>query len=163
MLSSRARPLAGELVIEPVFQPIVDLLAGEPIGCELLSRVRGGLTAPTDLFKDARACGELWEFERNCRRAAFECIARLEPAERPALCFVNVSPDVFEDERFEDGLLARELAEFGLLPTSVVVEITETHGITDHARFEHVMTSHQHQGFRFAVDDFGSGHSSLIT
>ncbi len=44
-----------------------------------------------------------------------------------------------------------------------MIEITEQESIHDYRRFEDLVSHYTRQGFRIALDDFGSGHSSLVT
>jgi EAL domain-containing protein (putative c-di-GMP-specific phosphodiesterase class I) len=46
-------------------------------------------------------------------------------------------------------------------PSEVVLEITERELVLDVARLGEVLASYRAQGFRFAVDDVGDGHSTL--
>src|SRR6201999_2605875 len=99
----------------------------------------------------------------QCRSAALARIAAVMPREEGRLFFLNVSPCVVEDDRFAEQLAPRELSAHGVPASRIVLEITETHAMSDAARFERIMARCQQQGLRFAVDDFGSGHSNLLT
>jgi EAL domain-containing protein (putative c-di-GMP-specific phosphodiesterase class I) len=150
--------------IEPHFQPIVDLERGEVLGYEVLSRGSGPLRSPMALFERARREGLTWELERSCRVAALQAIAGMPAAMRAeSSFFLNVSPDVFENPRFVSGFTLTALESHGISQSRVVIEITERASIRDYARFEAAIRHYGHQGFRIALDDFGSGHSGLIT
>lgn len=151
------------LDIEPVFQPIVDLLVGDAIGYELLTRERRTMMTPLQLFARANELGVSWELEQACRNAALARVAAVMHREEGRLFFINVSPSVVEDQRFVDQIVPRELAAHGVATSRVVIEITETHAMSDAGRFERIMARCREQGLRFAVDDFGSGHSNLLT
>ncbi|HVW24920.1 MAG TPA: GGDEF domain-containing protein [Polyangiaceae bacterium] len=148
--------------IVPVFQPIVDLLTGTPVGYEILARSDSSPDSAEQLFADARARNATWELERACRRAAIERIGKLGSAYRNAVFFLNVSPAVLEDPRFTDDFTVLELRHRGIEPASIVLEVTEKQSITDHERFSRIVRHYTSQGLQFAVDDFGSGHSSLL-
>ncbi len=149
--------------VSPVFQPIVDLLSGEAIGYEVLSRGLGPLKAPGDLFGRARAEGVCWELERACWLAAVRRIASLPSEDRQAPFFFNVSPDVLSDPRFNDGSTLALLKHYGLQPRQVVLEITETAVFADGAQIEDLIRLNADHGFGIALDDFGAGHSGLVT
>jgi EAL domain-containing protein (putative c-di-GMP-specific phosphodiesterase class I)/GGDEF domain-containing protein len=153
---------SGPLRITPVFQPIVDLLTGVPVGYEVLSRADPSDESAEPLFADARRRNAIWELERACRQAALERIGALGSAHRNALFFLNVSPSVLEDPRFIDDFTARELRNRRIEPASIVLEVTEKQSISDHERFSDIVRHYTSQGLQFAVDDFGSGHSSLL-
>jgi EAL domain-containing protein (putative c-di-GMP-specific phosphodiesterase class I) len=150
--------------IEPHFQPIVDLSSGGVLGYELLSRGAGPLRSPLALFEHARRAGTTWELERACRMAALQAIAALPATTRARhLFFLNVSPDVLENPRFVAGFTLAMLEEYGVSQARIVIEVTERVSITDYARFEATIRHYAGQGFRIALDDFGSGHSGLVT
>jgi EAL domain-containing protein (putative c-di-GMP-specific phosphodiesterase class I) len=150
--------------VVPVFQPIVDLESGTAFAYELLSRGPAPFRAPLGLFDRARELGLTWELDRACRLAAVSAIAALPPSMRTgALYFINISPDVFNDARFVAGFTLAALQELGIRQTNVVIEITERVSIVDYTRFEAAIRHYAQQGFNIALDDFGSGHSGLVT
>lgn len=150
--------------IEPHFQPIVEVATGRILGYELLSRGTGALRSPLSLFELAHQSGQTWELERACRMAALRGIAALPPATRAQhLFFLNVSPDVLENPSFVAGFTLAALGEYGMNQSGLVIEITERVSISDYARFEATIRHYTEQGFRIALDDFGSGHSGLVT
>jgi diguanylate cyclase (GGDEF)-like protein len=85
---------------------------------------------------------------------------RLSPANAAVRVAVNLSarqlavPDLVE--RF--GAI---VAEAGVLPSSVELEITESSVMTDAALAGRTFDRLKTQGFRLSIDDFGTGHSSL--
>ena len=74
---------------------------------------------------------------------------------------INLSPKQFHRQGLKDYLLAA-LAEAGLTPDRLQIEITET------ALFDHpdtaaqIVRDLQRVGVRIALDDFGTGYSSLF-
>ncbi len=168
-LSSESRPAPAwlwngdEPGVTPVFQPIVDLLHGEVIGQEVLSRGLGPVREAHHLFSRARAEGFTWELERACWTAALRCISRLPDAQRRAPFFFNVSPDVLSDPRFADGSTVALLERYGLAPKHLVLEITEKAAFEDDALLQRLTRQCAAQGFGIALDDFGAGHSGLVT
>ena len=77
--------------------------------------------------------------------------------------FLNVSPDILTDPRFIHGFTRSQIAEYGLDQGNIVIEITERDSVNDHRQFEALIRHYERQGFKIALDDFGSGHSSLVT
>ncbi len=53
------------------------------------------------------------------------------------------------------------LSHSGWAPSEVVLEITEREQINDLDRFQTVLSAYRDEGFRFAIDDVGDGHSTL--
>jgi diguanylate cyclase (GGDEF)-like protein len=146
-----------------VFQPIVDLMTGEAIGYEVLSRGVGPAQAPHVLFSKARVEGVSWELERACWTAAVRRIATLPIEHRRVPFFLNVGPDVLSDERFGDGSRLELLARHGMSPRQIVLEITETSTFADSEQLQRLTRQYMGHGFGIALDDFGAGHSGLVT
>lgn len=149
--------------IASLFQPIVDLMTGEPIGYEVLSRGVGPMQAPHVLFSKARVEGVCWELERACWTAAVRRIALLPLEQRRVPFFFNVGPDVLIDPRFRDGSTLELLARYGVSPRQIVLEITETSAFADLVQIQQITRQLIGQGFGIALDDFGAGHSGLVT
>jgi len=153
-----------ETFIEPVFQPIVDLRLRQPLGYEILSRGPDPFRDPILLFDRARDLSVTWELERACRLAALHAVASLPLSLRlSSLFFINISPDVLNDPRFVAGFTLAALQEHGIRRDNIVIEITERVTIIDYTRFEEAIRHYARQKFRIALDDFGSGHSGLLT
>lgn len=149
-------------VVRPFFQPIVDLTSGLPLGFEVLSRGTPPFEMPELMFRHARETGLLWDLERACRTAALLKIASLPPDARQTRFFLNVSPQVLSDPRFAQGFTLDLLRDLGIDQDLLVIEITENESVLDFGRFEELVHHYANQGFRIALDDFGSGHSSLV-
>lgn len=153
-----------ESFIEPVFQPIVDLRLGQPLGYEILSRGPEPFRDPLALFDRARDLSVTWELERACRLAGLRAVSSLPLSLRlSSLFFINISPDVLNDPRFVTGFTLAALQEHGIRRDNVVIEITERVTIVDYVRFEAAIRHYAKQKFGIALDDFGSGHSGLLT
>jgi EAL domain-containing protein (putative c-di-GMP-specific phosphodiesterase class I)/GGDEF domain-containing protein len=148
--------------VQPFFQPIVDLTSGLPLGYEVLSRGTPPFEMPDRMFRHARETGLLWDLERACRTAALLKIASLPPSARQTRFFLNVSPQILSDPRFAQGFTLDLLRELGIDQDLLVIEITENEAVLDFGRFEELIHHYADQGFRIALDDFGSGHSSLV-
>ncbi|MDY7225398.1 EAL domain-containing protein [Hyalangium rubrum] len=150
--------------IVSVFQPIVDLRSGAAIGYEVLSRGLGPAQVPPQvLFGRARVEGVTWELERACWTAALRRISTLPATDRTVPFFFNVGPDVLSDPRFQDGSTLELLARHGIHPRELVLEITETSVIDDSEQLQRLSRELREHGFGVALDDFGAGHSGLVT
>jgi EAL domain-containing protein (putative c-di-GMP-specific phosphodiesterase class I) len=73
---------------------------------------------------------------------------------------VNVSARQLADDGFLTDV-ARVLAESGVAPGTLVLEITETALVTDAATVGGQLAELRRMGVRIALDDFGTGYSSL--
>jgi EAL domain-containing protein (putative c-di-GMP-specific phosphodiesterase class I) len=93
----------------------------------------------------------VWELSRLCRSRAIEGIdSRLHGKE---LLFINVDPHDFNDPAFNELEITN--------PERVVIEITERTAIKDYPKFRDRLKAFRDRGFRFAVDDAGSGYAGL--
>lgn len=149
--------------IASAFQPIVDLMTGEPIGFEVLSRGLDPVQAAHVLFSKARIEGVTFELERACWTAAVRQIALLPLEAKRVPFFFNVGPEVLSDPRFHDGSVLELLARYGVSPRQIVLEITETSTFADSEQLRQITRQCIGHGFGIALDDFGAGHSGLVT
>ena len=134
------------------YHPIVVTDTQEIYGYEALARgVMRSLRSPEVMFDVAAEADLLWELSRLCRSRAIEGIeTRLQPGE---LLFLNVDPHDFNDPAFNENEVK--------YPERVVIEITERTAIKDYPKFRERLRAFREAGFRFAVDDAGSGYAGL--
>jgi len=149
--------------ISTVFQPIVDIRTGSLFAYEALSRGAFPFSRPGLMFDVAERCRLSWDLDRACRVTALRTIAALPLEGRERTFFINVSPRSITDGRAVEGLTLTAMKAFGILQERIVIEVTESASITDYAAFEEQIRHYARQGFRIALDDFGSGHSGLLT
>lgn len=163
--SGRARELhrmleAGDVTSR--FQPIVDLGSGEVHGWEVLSAAPRGeaFESPEMLFAFAEESDSIVELERLCRRRALARIGRNAARQRRCKLFLNCSAHAFADPELVPDLLA-SAAEAGFAPEGVVLEVTERVAITEWRSFRRALERVRDAGLQVAIDDMGSGYSSL--
>lgn len=137
--------------------PIVVTETEQIYGYEALARgTRRELRSPQVLFDVAEEANLIWELTRLLRRRAVDGIYRsLAPDQ---YLFLNVDPHEFDDPTFRN-LNPKDLGIEG--PNRIVLEITERTAIKDYARFQEYLAAFRERGFRFAVDDAGSGYAGL--
>lgn len=148
--------------IHPVYQPIMDVMAGKVYGYEVLSRGEDPLESPLLFFSVAREFGMLWETERACRKAALASMGASGDGAKHRF-FINVSPGVLADQRFREVFTPERLKTYGVEPERVVLEITENIPVEDDDALETAVSWFKGEGFSVAIDDFGAGHSGLRT
>ncbi|MGI8508563.1 MAG: EAL domain-containing protein [Gemmatimonadaceae bacterium] len=136
------------------YHPIVNAIDGGVFGYEALARgSMRSLRRPEVMFEVAADGGLIWELSRLCRERALEgARALLKPGES---LFLNVDPHDFADPSF--GETALDSAD----PDRVVIEITERTAIKDYPKFRERLRAFRDHGYRFAVDDAGSGYAGL--
>jgi diguanylate cyclase (GGDEF)-like protein/PAS domain S-box-containing protein len=141
------------------FQPQARM-DGEVIGFEALLRWNHptrGFVPPDQFIPLAEENGLIiqigeWVLREACREAA--------SWPRPLQVAVNLSPVQFQAGDLERSI-HQILLETGLAPTRLEVEITEGVLIGDFTRALNLLRRLKALGIRIAMDDFGSGYSSL--
>jgi EAL domain-containing protein (putative c-di-GMP-specific phosphodiesterase class I)/GGDEF domain-containing protein len=139
------------------YHPIVVTETREVFAYEALARgTNRALRSPEVLFGVAEEANLIWELSRLCRKRAVEGMeTQLEPHQ---LLFINIDPHDFRDPTFR----YLDLDELGVEhPERIVLEITERTAITDYPKFQEYLREFRARGFRFAVDDAGSGYAGL--
>jgi diguanylate cyclase (GGDEF)-like protein/PAS domain S-box-containing protein len=148
----------GELVLH--YQPIVDLDTGALRNVEALIRWnRGGELISPGLFLPA---AERTGLLTPITHWVIEEVARQLDQWRADGLRIDVSvnlPPAMLDRRMRDRL-TRLAAQHALVRGAVTLELVESAMMDDLSLFEH-LEALRHAGYRIAVDDFGSGHSSL--
>ncbi len=147
-----------------VYQPKIDFKTGAISGAEALLRWTHptlGRVPPADFIPVAEDSGLILQIGRWVLREACEQARAWADAGLSAgTMAVNVSSKEFRHEDFLDGLF-EILADTGLDPTSLELEVTESVLMkhTDSAAV--VLHALRATGVQIAVDDFGTGYSSL--
>jgi EAL domain-containing protein (putative c-di-GMP-specific phosphodiesterase class I)/GGDEF domain-containing protein len=146
--------------ITTVFQPIVCLKDGNVIGYEALTRgpEDSPLKFPDKLFEAAELHNKLWDLECLCRSKAIE---RAREIDKDKLLFINVDPNILEDEKYRQGFTKEFLSKFNMSPESIIFEITERTSIKDYKKFRNVLNNYLGEGYKIAIDDTGAGYAGL--
>jgi EAL domain-containing protein (putative c-di-GMP-specific phosphodiesterase class I) len=148
--------------VETHFQPILDLRSGEVFGYEALARGPRGTMFETPRamfgFSDRMRIAPL--LDTVCRRRALHAARGMESGKK---LFLNALPATLSDPRFDREPAEELLAEGRIPPARVVLEITERTGVEDFETFGRRIDSLRGQGFQVAIDDVGTGYSSLQT
>ncbi|MGW6055830.1 putative bifunctional diguanylate cyclase/phosphodiesterase [Streptomyces sp. NPDC055189] len=165
-LSSSLRPAVdrGEFVLD--YQPLVRLEDGGVRGVEALVRWQHphfGLLTPNRFIGLAEEDGSIvqlgrWVLRTACRQARQW---QLDHPERPPV-FVSVNVavrQVWDSDLVAD--VAQILAETGLAPELLQLELTESAVMGSAGRPLQALQSLSDMGVRIAIDDFGTGYSNL--
>ena len=142
------------------YQPQVDLETGEITGVEALARWTHpelGSVPPGKFIPAAEETGLIVELGRWILHAAAREVANWP---RPVRLSVNVSALQFElGDIIADVRSA--LAQSGLPPERLQVEITESLLVTETSHVTEKLRVLRAEGVGIALDDFGTGYSSL--
>jgi predicted signal transduction protein with EAL and GGDEF domain len=146
------------------YQPKVSLATGKMVGAEALIRWQHperGLISAKQFISIAEGCGLIvpigrWVLREACMQARAWQMAGM-PSFRIS---TNVSPVELRDQGFLTGVRA-VLAETGLEPRHLELELTETALIDDTRSIAEVLKELKAIGVLLALDDFGTGYSSL--
>jgi diguanylate cyclase (GGDEF)-like protein len=146
--------------VDVVYQPISALPGGALLGFEALARPLGLQrdVSVEGLFAAAQRLGLGPDLDWLCRRAAVRDVSLL-PAD--ALLFMNVGVSALVDPLHGVDQMQLVMEYAGISAGSVVLEITEREAVRDIVRFEEVVAAYRAEGFRFALDDVGDGHSTF--
>ena len=147
------------------YQPICHAGTTDVVGLEALVRWRHpvrGLVSPMQFIGAAEQTGLIcdigrWVLNEACRQI------RAWRSRYPGLTLrlsINSSGRELEDPRFIPHLRAA-LAETGIIPRMVEIEVTEAIFLRHPEQMEQVLGAIRALGVRVGLDDFGTGYSSL--
>ncbi|MHB8370426.1 MAG: putative bifunctional diguanylate cyclase/phosphodiesterase [Leptospirales bacterium] len=148
--------------VVPVFQPIRELSSGQIYGYEVLSRLRlsdddAVLVPAGDFIETVEEAGLIAKMDYLTMEKAFHEVVRTGFS---GPVFVNLSPRSLIVSDFMptvEGIVR----EAGINPAQIVFEITERETVKNLKILEGFIQNLRLRGFRFAIDDFGSGFASL--
>ncbi|MGE5546865.1 MAG: EAL domain-containing protein [Solirubrobacterales bacterium] len=153
----------GEFI--PYYQPQVDLGTGIIVGMEALVRWKSpelGMVAPGEFIPLAEESGLV---DGICEVMLSECARQNKAWQNEGLAAipvaVNVSGRQFQYARRLITALETTLAQSGLDPRYLEIELTESSAMRDADNAIAVVQTLADMGISCAIDDFGTGYSSL--
>lgn len=151
----------GRLHLE--YQPVVDITTGHWVGAEALlrwERSDGSRVSPlvtVALANDLGLAAELGHWVRHTAALALPRLKALAPGDS-LWCSVNVSATDALDPGFGESL--KDIAQLGV-SNDMILELTEDAWPDDLTVLRDHLQHARSLGHRVALDDFGSGYSSL--
>ncbi|MET7456754.1 aminotransferase class I/II-fold pyridoxal phosphate-dependent enzyme [Streptomyces sp. NPDC005574] len=148
------------------YQPVVDIADGEVVGFEALARWtsgRHGQVPPEQFIPLAEETGLIASLGAWVLRNAVADMARLQArTRRPSTPYVSVN---VSGRQWQEGAFLDEVREAlrtpGLVSGSLQLELTESVLMQRDHHIDALVRSLKNMGVRIAVDDFGTGFSSL--
>lgn len=143
------------------FQPIVDVAEGTVFAHEALLRATredGCVVDAGTIVEAGRRLGALHTLDQVGRTAAIHRAHRLSMG---TLLFINFFPSVVYDVAHCLRPTLQAMRETGIRPEQIVFEVVESEAISDPQYLLDILTYYRASGFRVALDDLGSGYSSL--
>ena len=146
--------------IDAVYQPIRRLSDMQLLGYEALARPSGfGVhSSVEEMFDAAKRLGFSRDLDWLCRRAAVHGAGSLP---KNALLFINISVHAFLDPLHDVDQMLLLMRWARRDPRTVIFEISERDQLSEPDRLQSVLAAYREEGFRFALDDVGEGHSTL--
>jgi diguanylate cyclase (GGDEF)-like protein len=145
--------------IVPYFQPIYDLRSGKIFACELLARiVVDGEVLPAGKFiPTAEKLGLITEIDYLTIEKA---LALSKEKAYQGYVFINLSPKALIVRQFIERVL-KLVRDSDFPPENIVFELTEREAVKNISLLQDFLKLLQLSGFKFCIDDFGSGFSSF--
>jgi len=145
------------------YQPQIKMCDGSVSGYEALARwqhVELGWVGPDQFIPVAESCGLIenltyWSFNVALR----EC-ARFCQEGASTTISINLSARLLESNEVV-GLLARAINIWGVDPSLLVLEVTESAMMADPQAALDILLKFHEMGVTLSIDDFGTGYSSL--
>ncbi|HSV52609.1 MAG TPA: EAL domain-containing protein [Burkholderiaceae bacterium] len=164
LLAVELRQAVDLRALELYLQPQFSLADGAMVGMEALLRWKHatrGMVSPARFIPIAESSGLIidisaWVLTEACRIWAAWRDAGLAP---PPMA-INLSALQFQQADFLQDV-ARAMAEWGLPPHALEMELTESLIMTDSEAAVATMHKLVEMGIQLAIDDFGTGYSSL--
>lgn len=151
--------LEEKVKIVPYFQPIMTIETGSVEIHELLMRIQHGdnILPASEFIGIAEHTGIISKLDYILIEKAFQEIKKKNYRGK---LFINLSPKSLILKEFIANI--RQLAsEYVIDPDQIVFEITERETVRNKSLLEKFVRDLKVEGFNFAIDDFGSGFSSM--
>lgn len=159
-LRNRIGFLCDEGHLALMYQPIFDLTTMQPVGCEVLARLKEGkrVWMPDQMIPAIQQAGLEYQFDHAVTRKSIHELATHLPAqERIFDIALNYFPESVRPDHLVP-VLTQALQATSRQDLKICVEITEHSLSTEVIAEAHALKD---QGFQIAVDDFGTGYANL--
>jgi EAL domain-containing protein (putative c-di-GMP-specific phosphodiesterase class I) len=149
--------------ITAYFQPLISVQKKAIIGFEGLARgihpEDKSIISPIDLFTQANARGLNHDLDLLCREKVLESFLAVKKTHPEVVLTLNIGLSTIEKKTWS-GYLKTQVMASGLTPQEIVIEIVES-AVLDNDKLRRFVENYREAGFLIALDDVGSGQSSL--
>jgi len=159
VISSLDRAIAEES-FRVVYQPQIDLASGSLHGFEALCRFKDDLYYPNEFIPVAESVGLIMQVDRIVTKKVVEQMRMWRDAgfETPSVS-INYSPVQLKDTEY--CIWLKGLLDEARIPANLIkIEVTES-GSFDDERAQRFFSEVHEMGMQLALDDYGTGYSTL--
>lgn len=149
---ARLREVVEGGAVRSAFQPIFELESGALVGVEAMPRIaRLPIRGSDAWFAEADAVGMRPALEAAAIRSALDGLFELPST---AFLSIGIGPATIDSDEVQDALAA--------VPADrIVLQLSEHSVVDDYVAMNETLAPMRSRGFRIAIDDVGSGISSL--
>jgi diguanylate cyclase (GGDEF)-like protein len=142
--------------IIPYFQPIMDTTDKEINMYEVLCRIDLGdkIVSAYEFIEIAERVGSILKIDYLMLENTFKMLENED-----ITLFINLSPKSLVISEYIDNLISLT-RKYNINPENIVLELTERETVKNLKILEKFVLNLKAEGFKFAIDDFGSGFSS---
>ena len=162
MITQRLEKAIDDGALTLYFQPKQHLAEGQVKSCESLLRWfdDGTFISPAEFIPIAERSGLILPLGEWVLDQAFDQVRRWHQQGKGIQIAINISPRQFMQPDFVQGI-ARRLESYGVPPSLIELELTETSVMETGAAARQVLVALRELGVSLSIDDFGTGYSSL--
>jgi EAL domain-containing protein (putative c-di-GMP-specific phosphodiesterase class I) len=148
--------------VSVVFQPLISMATRSCVACECLIRgdQEGIPVGAESLLSNARILGMSHELDHAAWRAALKQGRSL--MQNGLSLFLNFTPSSVHNSTFDVKKTKAMCCEMGVDISQLVFEVTEAEKVNDFDFLKSVMQEYRAEGAMIALDDLGSGYSSIL-
>jgi len=145
--------------IVPYFQPIMNVKDQRIEAFEVLTRIvlPDRVISAAEFIETVESMGVIGKLDYQLFELA---LAKVRDTGYAGDLFINLSPKALVLSEFIPTIRGM-MRNYGLEPTKLIFEITERDTVKNTKILEKFIQELKQDGFRFAIDDFGSGYSSF--